>query len=302
MPEAVHKQSFHYLPPSVLDTLRNVEMIARELVEGTLAGLHRSPYVGFSSEFSEYRKYVPGDPVKFLDWHVFAKTDRYYIKQFHEETNTRCYVLLDVSNSMALGAAGQQKFNYCCYLAAAFMYLVQRQRDAVGLFTYSDAVQEYFPAKGSYSNLRNLLSHLEGLEPTGPSQAAKCFHRIAEEIPRRSLVLIFSDFFDLEPGFLQSLEHFRFNQSEVILFQVLDSLERDFPFQGLVEFEDKETGEIIEVESADYRDSYLGALGSYNAELKANCDRMQVSFEALDTATPFERALLAYFYKREKLF
>lgn len=293
---------FHYLPPRVLDQLRNVEMVARGLVEGTLAGLHRSPYTGFSSEFSEYRKYVPGDAMKFLDWHVFAKTDRYYIKQFHEETNTRCYVLLDVSASMALGHGSQRKFNYACYLAAAFLYLMQRQRDAVGLFTYAEQVRDYFPAKSSSSHLRQLLLHLEGLRPEGRSNAAASLARAAEAIPRRSLVLVFSDFFDPHPEFLHQLEHLRYNRSEVILFQVLDPLEADFPFKGLIEFEDLETGAIMEVESEDYRASYLAELARYSGQLKAACERMNVTLEGLSTATPFERALLAWFYRRERLF
>ncbi len=302
MPVTRDKTVFHYLPPGVLDTLQNVEMVARGLVEGALAGLHRSPYTGFSSEFSEYRKYCPGDPVKFLDWVVYLRTDRYYIKQFHEETNTRVYVLLDVSNSMSLGPRHRQKFNYGCYLAAAFMYLMHRQRDAVGLFTYSDRVQDYFPARTAPAHLRQLLLHLEGLKPAGRSAAAPCFHRAAETIPRRSLVLVFSDFFDLDPAFLRSLEHFRYQQCEVILFQVLDPQETKFPFRGLVEFKDRETGETIEVESEDYRESYLEALQGYNRAAREACNRMDIAFEELATDTPFERALMAYFYKREKLY
>ena len=293
---------FHYLPPSVLDTLHHVELIARGLVEGSLAGLHRSPYLGFSSEFSEYRKYCPGDPIKALDWVVYLRTDRYYIKQFQAETNSRVFVLLDQSASMTLGAKDQRKFNYACYLAAAFLYLAQRQRDAIGLATFSDRVHEFFPARTAPAHLRRLLLHLEGLKPAGPSQASACFARLAEAIPRRSLVVIFTDCLDRDPAFMRQLEQFRYNQCELVLFQVLDPKELTFPYQGLVEFRDLETQEVIEVDAEDYREAYLAELERYNQQLKSVAERMNIWYERLSTETPFERALMGFFHKREKLF
>lgn len=289
------------MPPETLDALRNLELVAKRLVEGTITGLHRSPYHGFSAEFAEHRKYCPGDTVRHVDWLVYAKTDRYYVKQFEEETNTRAYVALDISGSMALGQQRRRKFNYACYLAAAFMYLFQRQRDAVGLFTYADRVHDYFPARGARRHFLSLLAHLEGLKPAGKSNAASCFHRIADEVHRRSLVLIFSDFFDLDPHFVKALEHFRFKQCEVILMQVLDPLETEFPFQGLVDFRDLETGDRIEVEAQDFRDYYLADLEAYNRELRLICNRMDIGFESLSTGGDFARALVAYFHKREKM-
>lgn len=290
------------LTPHTLDTLKNLELVARAMVEGSLTGLHRSPYHGFSSEFSEYRKYCPGDAVKHVDWVAYAKTDRYYVKQYEDETNTRTYVVLDQSGSMGLGSPKSHKFNYACYLAAAFAYLMQRQKDAVGLFTYTDTITSYLPAKISRLHMLNILSHVEGLTPGGRSDAAPCFHRIAEEVHRRSLVIVFSDFFDLNPAFLSSLRHFQHKNCEVILFQILDPLETRFPFRGLIEFRDMETGESLEVESEDCREAYLADLESYIQNMKRVCGRMNMSFETLSTGTPFDRALLAYFHKREKLF
>ena len=290
------------LTPRTLDTLKNIEMVARAMVEGSLTGLHRSPYHGFSSEFSEYRKYCPGDPVKHVDWVAYAKTDRYYVKQYEDETNTRTYVVLDRSGSMALGSAKSHKFHYACYLAAAFTYLMHRQKDAVGLFTYSDKIHTYFPAQCSRMHMLSLLSHIENLVPEGRSDAAPCFHRIAEEVHRRSIVLIFSDFFDTNEAFIQSLRHFQHKGCEVILFQVLDSMETEFPFRGLIEFRDLETGEILELESDDCREAYLTDLTRYIQNMKQLCGRMKVSFETLNTGTPFDRALLAYFHKRERMF
>ena len=291
-----------FLTPRTLDTLKNLELVARAMVEGTLTGLHRSPYHGFSSEFSEYRKYCPGDAVKHVDWVAYAKTDRYYVKQYEDETNTRSYVILDQSGSMALGGAKAHKFHYACYLAAAFIYLLQRQKDAVGLFTYTDTIQSYFPAKCSRLHMLSLLSHLESLVPNGRSDAAPCFHRIAEEVHRRSIVMVFSDFFDMNPSFVSSLRHFQHKSCEVILFQVLDPLETTFPFRGLIEFRDMETGESLEVESEDCREAYLTDLNGYIQNMKRICGRMNMGFETLNTGTPFDRALLAYFHKRERMF
>ncbi len=291
-----------YLAPRTLDTLRNIEMVARSMVEGTLTGLHRSPYHGFSSEFSEVRKYCPGDAVRYVDWQAYARTDRYYVKQYEDETNTRTYVVLDQSGSMGFGTPRCHKFNYACYLTAAFIYLMHRQKDAVGLFTYTDAIQGYFPARCSRLHMLTLLSHLENLAPEGRSNAAPCFHRMAEEVRRRSIVIVFSDFFDPDPEFLRSLRHFQHKNCEVILFQVLDPLEADFPFRGLIEFRDMETGEFLEVESEECRASYLEELNTSIAKMKQFCGRMKMTFETLNTGTPFEHALLAYFHKREKMF
>jgi len=290
------------LTPHTLDTLKNLELVARAMVEGSLTGLHRSPYHGFSSEFSEYRKYCPGDAVKHVDWVAYAKTDRYYVKQYEDETNTRTYVVLDQSGSMGLGSPKAHKFNYACYLAAAFAYLMQRQKDAVGLFTYTDTITSYLPAKISRLHMLSLLSHVEGLTPGGRSDAAPCFHRIAEEVHRRSLVLVFSDFFDMNPAFLSSLRHFQHKNCEVILFQILDPLETRFPFRGLIEFRDMETGESLEVESEDCREAYLADLEGYIQNMKRVCGRMNMSFETLNTGTAFDKALLAYFHKRERMF
>lgn len=292
-----------FLTPRTLDALKNVELVARSMVEGTLTGLHRSPYHGFSSEFSEYRKYCPGDPVKHVDWVAYAKSDRYYVKQYEDETNTRTYLVLDRSGSMALGGNGRaHKFHYACYLTAAFAYLMHRQKDAVGLFTYSDRIHDYFPAHCSRLHLLSVLSHLEGLVPEGRSDAAPCFQRIAEEVRRRSIVIVFSDFFDPNESFVRSLRQLQHKGCEVILFQVLDPLETTFPFRGLIEFRDLETGECLELESEDCREGYLADLGAYTRAMRSFCGRMNMGFETLSTDTPFDRALLAYFHKREKLF
>ncbi len=293
---------YHFLPPETLDALSNIEMVSRYLVEGSIMGLHRSPYKGFSSEFAEYRKYCPGDSVKYLDWFAYAKTDRYYVKQFENETNMNSYIVLDISKSMAMPGTRKHKFNYACYMAAAFIYLMQRQRDAFGLFTYNDGIRNYHPPKNSRQHMLNLLSVLENLSPNGRTDAAKCFHGIAEQITKRSLVIIFSDFFELDMEFLKSLEHFRYKKAEVILFQILDETELQLPYKGLVEFEDMETGDIVEFESEFSREIYMQDFNRYVKGLKNACEKMNIMFESTSTSIPFERALLAYFAKREEMF
>ncbi len=293
---------YHFLPPGTLDALSNIELISRYLVEGSIMGLHRSPYRGFSSEFAEYRKYCPGDSVKYVDWFAFAKTDRYYVKQFEDETNMNSYVILDSSNSMAMPGTKRHKFNYACYMAAAFIYLMQRQRDAVGLVTYNDSIRGYYPPRNSRQHMLDLLSVLENLSPSGRTDAAKCFHKIADQIKRRSLVLIFSDFFDMDAQFMKSLEHFRYKKCEVILFQILDETELQLPYKGLVEFEDMETGDVVEFESEYSRDIYIQDLNDYVHDMKAACEKMNIMFESISTRTPFEKALLAYFAKREEMY
>ena len=295
--------TYQYLPPETLDSLHNIELVARNLVEGAMLGLHRSPYHGFSSEFAEYRKYSAGDSLKYLDWKVLARTDRYYIKSFEEETNLRSYIVLDQSASMGMSdSAAPVKFNYACYIAAAFMYLMHQQHDAVGLFSYNDQIRDAFDCKSSRPHLMNLLKFLENLKPEGKSDAGHCLAMVAEHVPKRSLVIIFSDFFDYQQDFLKTLHHLTFKGCEVILFQVLNDLEKEFPYKGLIEFQDIETGVSIDLESDACRNYFLRELAKYNAELKNFCDARKIAFETLTTSTPFEKALLAYFSKREELF
>ena len=290
-----------FLPPSMLDSLKHIDWVAKMLVEGALTGLHRSPYHGFSSEFSEYRKYCPGDSARQIDWVAYAKSDRYYVKQYEDETNTRAYLALDCSGSMKLGSGTAHKFHYACYLTAAFIYLMQRQKDGVGLFTFSDRIRSYFPPKHTRAHMLELLAHLEHLVPDGKSEMAACFSRMAEEVHRRSIVLVFSDFLSASPDFMGALQQFGQKGCEVVLFQILDPLETEFPYRGLIEFRDLESGESLEMESEDCRGEYLSALERYSDVVRRNCGKMNMAFERLSTRTPFERALLAYFHKREKM-
>ncbi len=297
------KTQYRYLPPETLDSLKNIELVARELVEGGMLGLHRSPYRGFSSEFAEYRKYVPGDGIKYLDWKAYARCDRYYIKCFEEETNLRSYILLDKSGSMGMpDTKAPVKFNYACYLAAAFMYLMHQQHDGVGFFAYDEQVRVASECKCSRAHLIDLLKRLENLRPEGKSDSGACLKLIADQIPKRSLVLVFSDFFDKNPEFLKALHHLNFKNCEVVLFQTLNDNELQFPYKGLIEFQDLESGDTVDLEAESCRGYFLKSLEAYNRRIKDFCDSRKIAFETLTVSTPFERALAAYFSKREGMF
>ncbi len=294
---------YRYLPPETLDSLKNIELVARALVEGGMLGLHRSPYRGFSSEFAEYRKYVPGDSIRYLDWKAYARCDRYYIKCFEEETNLRSYIVLDKSDSMGMpDTKAPAKFNYACYLAAAFMYLMHQQHDGVGFFAYDDDVRVVSECRCSRSHLIDLLKMLENLRPGGRSDAGSCLKLIAERIPKRSLVLVFSDYFDTDPDFLKALDHLHFKNCEVVMLQVLNDNELHFPYKGLIEFEDLETGDTVDLEADSCREYFLRSLAEYNRRIKDFCDCRRIAFETLTSSTPFERALAVYFAKREGMF
>ena len=218
---------FTYLPARTLESLKGIELVARSLVEGALLGLHRSPYHGFSSEFAGDRKYAPGDSIRYLDWKALARSGKYYIKEFEEESNLKSYILLDGSGSMAMSdpAGHPVKFHYACYLAAAFCYLMYQQRDASGLFVYSDRILRASPARAGRANLTALLGTLESLKPEGATRNGACLRQIAEQLPRRSLAILFSDLFSLDGDFAPALRLLRFKQCEVILFQVLNDAE-----------------------------------------------------------------------------
>ena len=292
-----------YLPPKALDTLQRLELVARDLVEGGLLGLHRSPFRGFSPEFAEYREYTPGDNVKYVDWKTCARTDRCYVKCFEEESNLNGYVLLDTSASMAMpDQAGRPvKFRYAAALAAAFLYLFRRQHDAGSLMTWSDHVGECTECGTSLAHFLDCMRRLEALKPGGASDAAPCLESLAERIPRRAMVLIFSDFLDRRPDFYKSLARLLFNRCEIILFQVMNADELEFPYAGIVRFKDPESGQTMELDADGWRAEYLAGLDEWNRRLRAFCDSRHVTIEPVSTALPFERALAAYFARREAM-
>ena len=235
-----------YLRPDVVAKLANMELVARLVVEGFITGLHKSPYHGFSVEFAEHRQYMPGDEIKHIDWKIYGRTDRYYIKQFEEETNLKAYIILDASRSMSYTSDGRMtKLEYSSYVAAALAHLMVQQRDAVGLTVYDEEVRTYMPPHATKSYLKEILRQLELLQASNKTGTANSLHEIAERIKRRGLVIILSDLFDQPDGVMSAFKHFRHRKNEVIVMQVLDPLERSFAFGRDAVFKDLETSEEL---------------------------------------------------------
>jgi uncharacterized protein (DUF58 family) len=212
----------NYLDPVVLSSISNLEMIARHVVEGFLTGLHKSPFHGFSVEFSQHRPYNPGDNLRFVDWKVYGRTDRFYIKQFEEETNLRCYILLDISKSMLYGSARIKKYQYATYLAAALAYLLIHQRDATGLVLFDSKIRKILQPRSVSTYINPILSAIDGAEHGDDTNISFALHEIAEQFNRRGLVIVISDLLDTPEDIISGLKHFRYNEHEVLVFHIID--------------------------------------------------------------------------------
>ena len=297
--------SSELLTPELVGSLGRLDLVARLVVEGFLTGLHRSPYHGFSSEFAEYRQYIPGEPVNNLDWRVYAKTDRHYLKVFTEETNLRATLLVDCSASMDFsGAEGRPtKKQYASYLAAALSYLLLRQNDAVGLVTFDDKPLERVPARSMRRQLFQVLKVLDNLPQGRATAVGEVLHRVAETVQRRGLILLMSDLMDDPATVLEGLKHFRHRGHEVVVFQILDPREVDLDFAGEVEFEDLETpGRRLRIEPAHLADGYRRRHEEWRDQLRRECRRQLVDLVEITTDTPFDRGLGAYLRKRRRLY
>jgi uncharacterized protein (DUF58 family) len=291
-----------YLRPEVVSRLSTMEMRARLVVEGFITGLHKSPYHGFSVEFAEHRQYMPGDEIRRIDWKVLGRTDRYYIKQFEEETNLKCYLVLDTSKSMQFKAEGPiTKLQYASYLAAALAYLMMRQQDAVGLITYDEVLQKFLPPHSTKVYLQSILQELEHLEAANATGTGRALNMAAERLNRRGLVMVFSDLFDDPDDVISALKHFRYNQHEVILFHILDPRERNFNFGRDAIFRDMESNEEIMTQPHQIQRAYQEAMRDFIARYKKECREQRIDYVLLDTATPFDKALFEYLNKRKKI-
>ncbi|HKL18892.1 MAG TPA: DUF58 domain-containing protein [Halalkalibaculum sp.] len=303
------------LKPDLLSQLAPLELRARKIVEGFISGLHKSPYYGFSVEFAEHRPYNPGDDLKHVDWKVYAKTERFYVKQYEEETNLRCYLLLDTSSSMYYKYFAEwTKLRYGINFGAALIYLMHRQRDACGIIPFSDKIEAFIPAKSSYTHLRLLFGELEKRLKEEKEQAkaqkgtatAEVIHEVAERLNHRSLVVIITDLFEHaneHDNLISSLKHLRHRNHEVILFNIMErksERELDFPDRRFV-MEDMETGSQMEILPAQVREDYKKKVAEYTHRFKMACSEFQIDFEELDTQEAFDLALLAYLNKRKNL-
>ncbi len=298
MPEEYRK----YLDPKVVSKLSNLELIARLVVEGFIVGLHKSPYHGFSVEFSEHRQYSPGDETRYIDWKVYGRTDKYFIKQFEEETNLRAYIILDASRSMAYSSGNNiTKFEYACYLAGALSYLIMMQRDAVGLVIYDEGIRKFLPPRSVKSYLDLILSELERTEPGNRTNTAKSLHLVAERIKRRGLVIVLSDLLDEQSEVISAFKHFKHKKNELIVFQILDPMERNFSFNVDALFKDMETSEKVMTQSLYVQRSYREAFDEFIKRYRLECLVNGIDYELMDTTTPFDVALFRYLSKRREL-
>ncbi len=291
-----------YLLPEVIAKISNMELVARLVVEGFITGLHKSPYHGFSVEFAEHRQYMPGDEIKHVDWKIYAKTDRYYIKQFEEETNLKAYLIVDVSRSMGFASPGRmRKLDYARSIAAALAHLMVQQRDAVGVTLFDETVRSHMPPHATKSYLRELLTALERAEAGKGTATAASLHQIADRIKRRGLVIVLSDLFDDPAQVMTALRHFRHKKNEVIVMEVLDPLERSFAFGADAVFKDLETGEELTTQPWHIQKAYQASMAEFLERYKTACRENNIDYVLLDTSTPFDVALFEYLHKRKRL-
>jgi uncharacterized protein (DUF58 family) len=288
-----------YLKPEVIRQISRLDLRAQFIVKGFLQGLHASPFHGFSVEFSEHRKYTPGDDPQDIDWLVYAKTDKYYIKKFEAETNITGYLVMDLSRSMGYTYRQQlTKFDYGICLAAALCYLMIHQQDPVGLITFDEKIRQSLPPRSKRTQLANVLSLLANLRPAGKTDIAKSLTQIAAMLKHRSLVMLFSDLFaDPEPV-LHALRRLRHGGHDVILFHIFDEAEVGFPFDGLIEFEEPETHEKMQIDAGTFRADYLESVTEFRETYRRECFALGIDYVQLDTSMQFDRALTEYLVSR----
>ncbi len=290
-----------YLEPEVLSQLSNISLVARLVVEGFITGLHKSPYHGFSVEFAEHRQYMPGDEIKRIDWKVYGKTDRFYVKEYEEETNLKCYILLDISGSMKYSSGGISKIEYGSYLAASLSYLMLKQRDATGLALYSDRIKKFIPPRSVWTYLNRILTELENVVCEDETSTSVTFHELAERINRRGLIIIISDLIDDMDEVLKALRHFRHRKHEVLVFHVLDKKEINFDFPRSGIFRDIETGEEINTQPWHIREDYSKQVQQFIDFYRKNCRDNLIDYIPVNTSTPYDKVLMEYLVKRKML-
>ena len=292
-----------YLRPETVSKLKGMELRARMVVEGFIAGLHKSPYHGFSVEFAEHRQYMPGDSIRDIDWKLYAKSDKFFIKQYEEETNLKGYLLLDCSKSMAYHSGAEiSKLDYAGMLSGALSYMMLRQRDSVGLVTFDQKIRRYIPPRSRAGHLHVMLKEIADQHPSEQTDVAHTLHEMAERIKRRGLVIIMSDLLDDAEKIVSGLKHFRYNQHEVIVFHILDPRERDFAFGADALFRDMETGEEITTSPYQIKKDFQRQVKQFSELIAAACRQSNIDYHPIDTSMPFDKALYAFLGKRERLY
>ncbi len=297
------------LSPESLQSIKRLDLRARMVVRGFLQGLHSSPFHGFSVQFSEHRRYNRGDDPKLIDWLVYAKTDKYYVKRYESETNLIGYLVMDLSKSMGFTESqSMTKFEYCTCLAASLTYLMTMQQDPVGLISFAEKMRALLPARSRRGHLGDVMAQLSKLQPTGRTDLPACLTQVASMLKQHSLVMLFSDLLpnsDDESGqdeIISALARLRYGGNDVIVFHVMDEAEVNFPYEGPVQFVDSESGDTISVDATGFREDYLKQLHDFRERFREGCSNLRIDYVPLDTSMPFDKALTEYLIQRQSRF
>ena len=293
-----HLPETNYLDPELLQKLGDLELVAREVVEGLRVGSHRSPLRGFSTEFAHHRQYAPGDAIRDIDWRVYGRTDRYYTKLYEAETNFDCHILIDASASMSYGSGKVNKLEYTKFLAASLAYLVLKQRDSVGLSVFDSEVRAYMPPRSAMGIIVQIDRLLRDIRPTPKTTLARQLHDIALMMKRRSFVIVISDLLADVEDIMAGLDHIRFDGHNVVVLHTLDPYEIEFPFKGTWRFEGLEEELPLTTQPERIRDDYLANFGEYMAALRSGCVGAKIDYKTVDTSRPLDAVLNEFFAER----
>jgi uncharacterized protein (DUF58 family) len=288
-----------FVDPKILARVGNLELLARSVVDGFINGLHRAPFFGASIDFAEHRGYVPGDDIRRVDWRLYARTDRYYIKQYEADTNTNVTVLFDISKSMTFASRGVSKVEYGSFLAACLAYLAHRQRDRVGIITFDEEIVTHVPPSAKHFDM--VLHTLDRAKPERPGHLSAPLQKMAEHFKRRGILLLISDFYDEPDAILEAIKPLRFLGNDLIVFHVLDPQEINFDFDDASTFQDLESGEQVPVVPQSFRAEYRRLIQEHIARLRTKFSEQRIDYALLDTSEPLDRALFSYLSSREKL-
>jgi len=289
-----------FIDPKVLIKIQNLELVARSVVEGFVQGLHRSPYTGFSVDFASYRQYMPGDEIKRIDWNVFSRSDKLYVKLYEGETNTRVLVLLAISGSMNYGSGEVKKIDYARILAACLTYFAHHQRDGVGLLTFDTQVRAHVPSSRRRGQLLTILSEIDRIQPSAQTEFKKPLRFLAEYLTRRGLIVVISDLYDEPDNIIAGLRALKAKGNDIIVFHIMDNFELTFPFEDMAQFEDMETRKKLHVIPEYLRKQYLAILNEHMERIRKELAGARIDYHLMDTSKPLDSALFNYLAARAK--
>lgn len=296
------ERQYKYFDPMMLAKLHNIKLAAKLIVDGFMMGHHKSHFRGFNVEFSQHRQYMPGDEIKNIDWKIFAKTDKYFVKEFDEDVNLKAHILLDCSESMRFRPADSplSKFDYACFLAIAFTYVVLKQQDSVGLMTFTDRIENYIPPSSNTAHFKVILEALENAAHEKKTSLSESFNEIASRIKRRSLILIITDLYDDENEVIRSLKHFRHKHHEVAVFHLMSGFELNLPLSGETRFIDLESAASIMTNAESLREDYRAIVSKFIEDFRRRCSESYIDYNLVTTETPIDRAISNYLMKRAR--